>query len=289
MIVLSIIIPTYNRPQMLRRALQSIQTNKKENIEVVVCDDKSENDNNEQNKEIIDEFSQRTGIQIKYFENTRTKGVSGARNCAIEESVGEWLLFLDDDDEFVEDYIDSVFSYISLKPNIDFFWSDILLKTNHTSDRLIKKRFILNSEKELKNRVITIGISFGVCLRKSSFWECGGFKENLIVGEDTDLILNLINHNYRITHFNTFGVIKDESEGCMLSKDFEKYAKTHIVSYLLTTYFDFFSKDISLYCAFIKRGNYIYLEQKKYITNFFFTFKYILKHNQKVKVLKELV
>ena len=155
--------------------------------------------------------------------------------------------------------------------------------------KLIKKRFIFDSSRELINKAITIGISYGVCLRKKCFVSCGGFNEKFTVGEDTELILNFITKKYRLQHIPIFGVIKDESNSEVLSKKLSKYAESHVVRKLLLQYYDFFAKDISLYCAFIQRGNFIYKNQKMYITDFFFTLFFFLKHNKKVKVLKELL
>ena len=248
---ISIIIPTYNRPQMLRRALQSIQTNKKENIEVVVCDDKSENDNNEQNKEIIDEFSQRAGIQIKYFENTRTKGVSGARNCAIEESVGEWLLFLDDDDAFADNYIDKVLDYLTKHNEVDLFWSNVIISKKINSKEVrVKKYFTPKTKGELYRDFISIGLGYGVVIKKKAIVECGVFDEKLRVAEDTDLFFKFIQSNKIITNLPCFGVVLFEHDLEKLSKTYDYHARNHIFRTLFRRYFLSIKKIDLLYISF---------------------------------------
>ena len=286
---LSIIIPTYNRPQMLRNALLSIRTLHKDKVEIIVCDDKSLNNNKNKNKEICKQISEELGIEIIYLENTRTKGVSGARNSAVEKSKGEWLLFLDDDDELVEGYLDFVVDTVLRKVSFDFAWSDIFLRESYGQNKLLKKRFILNNEADLNNRVLTIGISYGVFMRKLVFQRCGGFDESYPVGEDTELILNLLSRKYSFCHFNQFGVIKNENRNDLLSHDFSKYANNHIIKRLLIRYSKYFEKDVSLYCAFLKRGNYIYLKEQKKITNTMFNLHFIVRHKNRIKVMREAV
>lgn len=285
--LLSIIIPTYNRPELLQKALTSIKTVNENKIEVIICDDFSTEENYKRNLEVLRQFENKK-IQISYLVNYKNKGVSGARNCGIYEADGEWVLFLDDDDEFTDGYIDYLISMITNNRNIDFFWSDIYIKDSRINEKLIKKRFFINNESELYNRVLTIGLSYGVCIRKQCLLMCNGFDESFLVGEDTELILNLITKECSFQHIPYYGVIKNETNHMMLSKDLKKYACNHVIKQILLKYFDFFEKDISLYCSFIKRGNHIYLSENKNIENFFFNLLFILKHKKKYSVAKEV-
>lgn len=95
--LISIIIPTYNRAQLIRKALHSIQNQTYTNWECLIVDDFSTD-----NTEIIIEDLIKQDCRIKYLKNERTKGAQGARNTGIIHAQGDWIAFNDSDDEWVE-------------------------------------------------------------------------------------------------------------------------------------------------------------------------------------------
>jgi glycosyltransferase involved in cell wall biosynthesis len=84
----SIIITTHNRPQLLRRSVESARL-AGANVEVIVVDDASTDDT----AAVCSELS-----GIKYVRVERNQRVAGARNLGVLASGGEYLTFLDDDD-----------------------------------------------------------------------------------------------------------------------------------------------------------------------------------------------
>lgn len=110
---ITIIIPHYNSPQLLRKTLKSIYS--AENsfcslLQVIVVDDKSDEDSKKQLSEIASdaEFS-----RVLFLDNTTDKkGAGVCRNIALKEAVGEWLLFADADDYFLPDYDKAVSDYL---------------------------------------------------------------------------------------------------------------------------------------------------------------------------------
>lgn len=97
--LVSIIIPTFNRGYLIRRALKSCLNQSYANIEVVVVDDCS-SDNTE---EIVNSLKDK---RIRYFRNSKNMGGCFSRNKGIELSRGDYINFLDDDDELREDKIE---------------------------------------------------------------------------------------------------------------------------------------------------------------------------------------
>lgn len=288
--LISIIIPTYNRPKELYRALKSIKTHYSGFIEIIVCDDNSDIKNQALNTKVIEEYKSKNEIEIVYLLNKRNKGVSGARNSAIDISIGKWLLFLDDDDELNEGYLDLVYLQVNKNSNIDFFWANIYIKKNQSDkSTLLLKKFITNNEADLRNKVINIGISYGVCIKKECFIACDGFNESYFVGEDTELILNFLRHKFKFANINYPGVIKNEYEQNLLSKNLYKYASNHVVARLMKTYHNELSSDIYLYIAFITRGQTLYLQNKMFFTNIFFTISSIVRYKNIIKLLEVLI
>ena len=89
---LSIIVPVYNTALYLERCIQSIQTQKLKDIEILAVDDGSTDDS----WEVLKKISQ-TDKRVKIY-HQENEGVSSARNFGIEKSCGEWITFIDSDD-----------------------------------------------------------------------------------------------------------------------------------------------------------------------------------------------
>ena len=100
--LVSIIIPTHNRADLICETLESIKRQSYKMIEVLVVDDHSEDNT----KEIVKKFiQQHSELKVFLFDNDG-KGACAARNKGIRESKGEYLQFFDDDDLMLENHIE---------------------------------------------------------------------------------------------------------------------------------------------------------------------------------------
>ena len=94
--LVSVIVPTYNRAAIVTRALRSILDQTYQNTEILVVDDAS----SDNTQEVI------AGLRdprIRYLRHDRNRGGSVARNTGIKAARGEYLAFLDSDDEWLAD------------------------------------------------------------------------------------------------------------------------------------------------------------------------------------------
>ncbi|MWV65233.1 glycosyltransferase [Halorubrum sp. JWXQ-INN 858] len=89
--LVSVVIPTYNRPKMVNEAIKSVLDQSYQNIEILVIDDAS-------TKEIKFLYDQNHNIYYKKFE--KNQGANAARNWGIKNANGEYIAFLDDDDQW---------------------------------------------------------------------------------------------------------------------------------------------------------------------------------------------
>lgn len=94
--LVTVIVPTYNRPERLVRSLESIAAQTYDELEIVVVDDCSDTPAAEVVKPLRDKFSSEL-VVIRHDEN---QGANTARNTGIREASGEFIAFLDDDDEW---------------------------------------------------------------------------------------------------------------------------------------------------------------------------------------------
>jgi glycosyltransferase involved in cell wall biosynthesis len=90
----SVIIPTCNRPELLKRAIRSVLEQTFQDFEIIVVDDGMKVRAEESVREINDP-------RIRYIRNEVSLGGGGTRNRGIDEARGEYVAFLDDDDEWL--------------------------------------------------------------------------------------------------------------------------------------------------------------------------------------------
>ena len=110
--IVSIIIPAYNAENILNKCLESIIKQTYSNLEIIVVNDGSKDNT----INIIENFKQQDN-RIKLI-NQENKGVSEARNKGIENSSGDYILFVDADDWLQEDMIEKMVNYID-SMNVD--------------------------------------------------------------------------------------------------------------------------------------------------------------------------
>jgi glycosyltransferase involved in cell wall biosynthesis len=105
--LVSVIVPTYNRPETLAEALQSIVTQTYSSIEVIVVNDGGRDVRNV----ILRYASQR---DIRYIHLLDNKGRSAARNIGIAAAQGQYLAYLDDDDLFYPEHLTTLVNYLEV-------------------------------------------------------------------------------------------------------------------------------------------------------------------------------
>ena len=175
---ISVIIPTYNRKKTLARAIQSVINQSFSPFEILIIDDGS-NDGTE-------EWGKANFQNIKYiYQNNH--GVSSARNIGIENAYGDWVAFLDWDDEWLPNKLYEQVKSIESNPKMKFF---------HTNEIWIRNGVRVNQMKKHKKYG---GYIFEKCLdicrispssvliQKEVFDNIGIFDESLRVCEDYDL------------------------------------------------------------------------------------------------------
>jgi teichuronic acid biosynthesis glycosyltransferase TuaG len=98
----SVVIPTWNRARMLPRAIYSVLCQTVAPFEVLVCDDGSD----DESEDIVRQF----GDPVKWCPGERGGRPAIPRNRGIRESAGEWIAFLDSDDEWLPQKMEKQFA-----------------------------------------------------------------------------------------------------------------------------------------------------------------------------------
>jgi glycosyltransferase involved in cell wall biosynthesis len=90
----SVIIPTYNRGHMVGRAIRSVLSQTFEDLELIIVDDGSR----DKTDEVVDRFRD---PRIRYIRHHTNRGAQAARNTGIDAARGDYVSFLDSDDEWL--------------------------------------------------------------------------------------------------------------------------------------------------------------------------------------------
>ena len=179
----SVIIPTYNRAQLLSRAIRSVLAQTYENFELIVVDDGSK-DNTE---EIIKNFND---SRIKYFKHVINLGGSAARNTGIENSTGNYIAFLDSDDEWLEKKLELQIYAIENRPSED--WGGVycghILHINGIT-RSAEAIKYGNLKKDLLNLEWGVGASSTLLFSKSVIDNIGLFDEGFKRHQDWEFLV----------------------------------------------------------------------------------------------------
>jgi glycosyltransferase involved in cell wall biosynthesis len=104
----SVIIPTYNRGYIVGEAIESVLSQTFDDFEIMVVDDGS-TDNTRNVVNFINDN------RIKYFYKNNG-GVSSARNMGLDKAAGEYIAFLDSDDLWPENYLQTMVTHLQTKP-----------------------------------------------------------------------------------------------------------------------------------------------------------------------------
>ena len=137
-IQVSIIIPVYNKTGYMERCINSVITQTYHNIECIIVDDASQDNSMEIAHSLTDIYD--GDICFRYIIHAENKGVSAARNTGIKEASGDYILFMDADDELMSDGIRMLVNYVSLYPDIDIVQGNCI-QIPHSDDYYELARF----------------------------------------------------------------------------------------------------------------------------------------------------
>lgn len=179
---ISVIVPTHNRAQLLARALQSVVTQATPPMEVIVVDDGS-NDGTEE--VVCTRFP-----EVQYIRQNN-QGVSNTRNRGIEAARGDWLAFLDSDDEWLPQKLTSQKEMLAANPQYKICHTDEIWIRNGTRVNAMKKHAKAGGFIFERCLPLCVVSPSSVLIHRSVFDEVGLFNEDLPTCEDYDLWLRI--------------------------------------------------------------------------------------------------
>lgn len=224
--LVSVIIPAYNASKTIIGCLDSVYEQTYRNLEVIVVDDGSKDDTLSILRQYAQEHNDLT-FQIYSIPNS---GPASARNYGIEHSKGEYIAFLDSDDQWNKTKIEKQIACFQKYPKVDLLGCGYSIGRkeglNATGMKLISKRKLL-----LSNCFLTPCV-----LLKRSLFEKFSFATGRRFSEDYYLWLQIVCHNYQCAMLNevlTYLCDKPSYGGAGLSAQLWKMEKGELQNYTL--------------------------------------------------------
>lgn len=198
--MVSIIVPIYKAEAYIRRCIDSIFCQKYQDWELLLIDDGSPDNSGL----ICDEYAEKDSrVRAIHKQNG---GVSSARNCGLDNAVGEWICFIDADDYIVDDYFSCVEMCeedLIINKHAQFYQNSIC-----SASKYYFSRMIISKPKELQTFLSyysndkKIRTPWAKIFRRDKIGTLR-FNENMRIGEDTNFVFRFFEQMPTVLVANT--------------------------------------------------------------------------------------
>ena len=191
--LVSVIVPTYNRPADLEITLHSVAAQTYENLELIVVNDAGESVN-----EVVARF-----MGARVIELEKNSGLAAARNAGIRAASGTYVAFLDDDDTFFPEHVADLVAALE-RTGETFARSNAVTRYVETGEEGRRRTFCYKMEMDFYVSLGDLFVnnhfnSMVVMIRRDAFDRHGLFDETLPSTEDYEMWLRLASR-YPIVH-----------------------------------------------------------------------------------------
>lgn len=180
----SVIIPTHNRPELLKKAVISVLNQTYKDVEVIVVDDGL----GKRADKTIGEFND---SGIKYIQHQEEKGGSAARNTGIRAASGEFIAFLDDDDEWLPGKLAVQMAEFTNTPHDVGFCFSAVTNVYSREQKNTKVPPGVGDYFDLALRRGKTFLNVTLIIKKHVFDDIGLFDETLPSHQEADLIIRI--------------------------------------------------------------------------------------------------
>ncbi|WP_157663861.1 glycosyltransferase family 2 protein [Sutcliffiella horikoshii] len=207
----SIIIPSYKRADMLKKTIESALKQTYQNTEIIVVDDNSPNSEDRISTEKVMNLYLKIK-KIKYIKHSKNKNGSAARNTGIKHSTGDYISFLDNDDEFLPDKIELQVKKLEELPN-EYgicYTKFIRRKSGKLIDRGVENREG-NLTREILMGTFYISSGSNMLLKRDVVLKIKGFNEKFQRRQDLEFLIRASKIT-KIAHVNKVCLIINKDD-----------------------------------------------------------------------------
>lgn len=248
----SVVIPTYQREtKYLLRAIESIENQTYKNIEIVIVDDNSP-DSEYRHKVMAFMKQYENDSNFIYIVNPKNMGGSQARNNGINAATGDFITFLDDDDEYLPEKVKKQLEFM-LKNNSDMSFTD--LKLVNDNKVVVDYREYSSLKKFDKSTLLKYHIMRHLTgtptfmYRAEKLIQIGGF-EDAKMGQEFYLMLKSIENGLKIYYLNDCDVIAYRHNDGGISHGRNKIDGENALYNFKKKYFHVFTKREKMFIRF---------------------------------------
>lgn len=181
--LVSVVVTTYNRPQLLRRALESITAQKYSNFEVILV-----NDGGQDVRFVMESFA--SSIRVRYINIPSNKGKVYCLNEAITHAKGKYVAYLDDDDEWFPEHLLVAVNALEQVPDLDAVYMASVARTVNAKGRVTWQTVISNEWDPIRLLTSNFIPNLSLVHRRSIFEIMGGYREVPVL-EDWEFLRRL--------------------------------------------------------------------------------------------------
>jgi len=216
----SIIIPTYNRAELIGKAISSVLVQSYGDFELIIVDDGS----TDATADVVGSFHDSRIIFLKQ----ENRGRSVARNRAIALSRGRYIAFLDSDDEYLEQKLELQVAYMDLHPDVGIVYTSAYC-IDELGRSLDRHAYLASAAGNIYKEVaffqpVTITLPT-VMIRKEVLDSVGYFDEAMERFEDTDLWRRVAKKYYVGIIMEPTCRLRTHKQNALMAQDPEKIIK----------------------------------------------------------------
>ena len=262
----SCIVTTYERPiEILKKAIMSIVKQTYDNYEILIVNDSPKNiELSNKIKHLVKLIKNEYCIEITYLSYEKNMGANYARNYGIKFSNGEYVAFLDDDDEWLPEKLE--IQVPLMDDNVAIVYSNFLICDNgkYHKNNLIEVTNKNKIEKILETNFI--GSTSFPLLNKKLLLDAGGFDDQLKSCQEYDLYIRLLK-NHNIAYSNKYVGVYSISNDSTYRNNYEKFYTSSI--YIYNKNIDLFNKYSTIFNINLNNLSFYFLNNKcfKYFYN----------------------
>lgn len=260
--MISVIIVTRDRLELLNRAIKSILSQQYESLEIIVIDNQSVN------PPILETFNPANG-SIKIVRTNQFLSASATRNYGIELSTGDYICFLDDDDYYLQDKFSVLVSAIQQSENISMVYGNTKMIGPNDSDL-----GLCGGPAEIISLMLYRYIHLNAVLIKKNALMDNKFDLNMTTYEDADLMFRVVNQ-YKCVHVDQDVAVwnRDNRKDQLTSRNWTRAEKNWLI--LCIKFADLIDSNNALAELYYKKMTILSAIKFKLVNTCLFFIKYI--------------
>lgn len=194
--LISIITPSYKTKGGLRKSIESVLNQTYSNYELIIVDD---NNPDTEERHFTEELMSlyQNNSRIVYIKHEQNRNGAAARNTGFRASRGEYIAYLDDDDEFMPEKLEKEVLFLEQNNEYDAVYCRLLI--NGTVNKMIP--FEGNCLVEILSDMTRMQTST-LMFRRHAIETIGGFDESFRRHQDYELLVKFFSYGFKIGFIN---------------------------------------------------------------------------------------